>query len=160
VRALLAEVTTRRGHVPPMVRILANSPSVLRGFLDLGDCLRGGLLTEALRERIAISVAAANRCAPCLTIHSGLARTAGVPETEVLLARDARSDDATIAAALRFALAVMAQVGHVSDQALREVREAGFDDAAIVEITVVVFINVFTNAINHLGTAVEAEDRV
>jgi alkylhydroperoxidase family enzyme len=66
----------------------------------------------------------------------------------------------SIAAALRFALAVMAQAGHVSDQALREVREAGFDDAAIVEITVVVFLNVFTNAINHLGTAVEAEDRV
>jgi alkylhydroperoxidase family enzyme len=39
----------------------------------------------------------------------------------------------------------------VSNQELEAVRVAGFGDAAIVEIVGTVFINAFTNAINHVA---------
>jgi alkylhydroperoxidase family enzyme len=39
----------------------------------------------------------------------------------------------------------------VSDAELAAVREAGFSDGAIMEIVATVFINVFTNAVNHVA---------
>jgi len=67
---------------------------------------------------------------------------------------DGSSSDPAIATALRFALSVMTTIGNVSDAELADVRQVGFDDAAILEITACVFINVFTNAVNHLAETV------
>ena len=53
-------------------------------------------------------------------------------------ARDAESADPTAAVALRFALAVMRMIGHVSDAELNEVKAVGFSDAGIMEMTAAV----------------------
>ncbi len=153
-RTLLDGVAVKRGSVSNMMRVMANSPAVFDGYLSFGKALGSGVLPAVLRERIAIAVAEANACGVCLAAHTHFGRNEGLPETELLSARDAESADSTAAAALRFALSVMRTIGHVSDAELDEVKAAGFTDAAIMEITAVVFINVFTNAVNHIAETV------
>jgi AhpD family alkylhydroperoxidase len=155
-RSLLEGVVAKRGRVSDMMRVMANSPAALEGYLGFGTALGGGVLHAALRERIAIAVAEANACGVCLVdaAHTHFGRDEGLTDIELSSARGAESGDPSAAAALRFALAVMWAIGHVSDVALDEVRAAGFGDAAIMEITAVVFMNVFTNAVNDIAETI------
>ena len=54
-------------------------------------------------------------------------------------------------ALIRFARKVVDARGSVSDGDLKDVREAGFDDAAIVEVVANVALHVFTNYFNRLA---------
>lgn len=151
LRAMLDGVAAKRGRVPAMVRVLANAPAALSGYFGLHAALASGVLDPALREQIAIAVAEANGCDTCLAAHTAFGRQEGLSDAELDGARDARSVDPATTVALHFALAVMRTVGHVSDAELAAMRDAGFDDAAILEIVAIVFMNVFTNAVNHVA---------
>ena len=150
-RALLDASAAKRGRVSSMVRVLARSPAAVAGYFSLHASLNGGVLSAGLRERIAIAVAQANCCDTCLAAHTEFGRMEGVTPDELEGARDGSSSDPAMATALGFALSVMRTIGHVSDAELAVVRAAGFNDAAILEITACVFMNVFTNAVNHLA---------
>jgi uncharacterized peroxidase-related enzyme len=160
VKALLDGVDRRLGYLPDLMRVLAHSPAVLRGYLQFSGSLAGSGLGVQLREQIAIAVGATNGCTSCLAAHTQYARAAGLPDSEIDAARDWSSADPTSAAALRFARLVLeAGGGHVRDAALANVRAAGFDDTAIVEIAAVVASNVFTNFINNLAHPAPDVDR-
>jgi uncharacterized peroxidase-related enzyme len=150
-KTLLDGIAAKRGSVANMPRVLANSPAALGAYLSFGAQLANGVLTAALRERIAIAVAEANHCATCLAAHTAFGRTEGLAESELDAARGFASADPAAAPALRFARAVLASLGHVPDEELASVRGAGFGDDAIMEIVATVYVNVFTNAVNHVA---------
>jgi AhpD family alkylhydroperoxidase len=150
-RAIMDGIAARRGRVPHMIRALGHSPAALAGYSGFHAALGGGVLSAGLRERIAIAVAAANDCRTCLAAHTHFGRGEGVSEQELAAAREGRSADPATEAALRFALAAMRGVGHVPPETVQAARAAGFGDAALMEIVATVFVNVFTNAVNHLA---------
>lgn len=153
-RAIMDGIAARRGRVPHMIRALANSPAALAGYSGWHAALAGGVLSPALRERIAIAVAAVNGCATCLAAHTHFGRQEGIAEAELLAAQDGASADPATEAALAFALAAMRGVGHVPEDVEQAARASGFDDGALLEIIAIVFVNVFTNAVNHLAGTV------
>jgi AhpD family alkylhydroperoxidase len=75
-------VQSRLGVVPNMVRVMANSPAMLRGYLGLAGALDAGSLGAELREQIALTVAEANGCDYCLAAHAALGRSAGLTDFE------------------------------------------------------------------------------
>jgi uncharacterized peroxidase-related enzyme len=145
---VLDAVEQQLGVVPAMFRLLAASPPVLQGFAANNAAL-ARTLDVRTRERIALAVAQVNGCDYCLSAHSYLARNlARLTPEEVALNRRGESGDAKADAAVRFAAKLVRERGHVSDADIAVVREAGFDDAAIVEIVAVAAENVFTNLLN------------
>jgi len=146
--SLLAAVKSKLGVVPNMTRHMARSPSVLAGYLGLAGALGEGSLGAQLRERIALTTAEANACEYCLSAHSFIGKAVGLDAAEIAAARDADATDEAARAALRFARAVIDAKGHVSDDDVRAVRAAGFDDGAVGEIVANVALNVFTNYFN------------
>jgi uncharacterized peroxidase-related enzyme len=151
VRRNLDAVQKQLGMVPNMIRTMAISPVVLERYLNLSGALRRGAVSAALQEQIAVAVAEANQCDYCLSAHTALGRRAGVTDAELEANRDAASADPRAAAALRFAAAIVEKRGAVSDQALAEIRSAGFSDAGIAELVAHVALNVFTNYFNRLA---------
>ena len=77
-----------------------------------------------------------------------LGKKAGVSAEEMSEAQAGRSTDPRTAAALRFAEAVVTNRAQVSDADVQALREAGFDDEAIVELVAHIALNLFTNYIN------------
>jgi uncharacterized peroxidase-related enzyme len=145
---LLDAVAKQLGVVPNLFRLVALSPAALQGLLGLN-----GALTKALdvktRERIALAVAQVNGCDYCLSAHTYLGlNLAKLGEAEVGLNRAGASSDPKADAAVRFAAKVTQARGKVSDGDLAAVRAAGFSDAQIIEIVVVVAENVLTNFVN------------
>jgi uncharacterized peroxidase-related enzyme len=154
---LLAAVEKQLGVVPNMFRLIANSPAALEGYLGLSGALNKGALPAATRERIALAVAEINGCDYCLSAHSYLARhLAKLDEAEIIANRNGGSSDPKADAAVRFAAKVVHARGHVSDDDVRAVKAAGYDDAQVIEIVLHVALNTWTNYINVVaGTEID-----
>jgi alkylhydroperoxidase family enzyme len=72
-------------------------------------------------------------------------------EQELLDARHGTAEEDRTHAALTFARKIVQDRGHVSDEDLAEVRNAGFDDGEIAEIVANVALNIFTNYFNRVA---------
>lgn len=152
---LLEAVKKQLGIVPNLFRTVANSPAALEGYLGLSGALGKGALPAATRERIALAVAEINGCGYCLSAHSYLGKNlAKLDEAEILANRMGHSNDPKADAAVHFAALVTTARGHVSDDDLRAVKLAGYDDAQVVEIVLHVALNTWTNYINEVAQTV------
>jgi uncharacterized peroxidase-related enzyme len=144
--ALLRDVQAGYGTVPTLMRVMANSPALLRGYLQLATSLQDGLLPGDVRERIAIAVAAGNSCRHCLVGHELIARNVvKIPATEIEAARTADSAPPRLRALLQFAAAVNTGRGAVGDAVLESARALGVTDAELAEVVGHVAVNVLTN---------------
>ena len=151
-KPLLAAVKKQLGVVPNLMKLVGHSPTALEGYLSLNGALAKGKLDVQLRERIALAVAEFNGCEYCLSAHDYLARNvAKLSEGEINAARDGRSQNTRADAALRFARRVAESHGRVSDTDLATLREAGFDEASVIEMVVTVALNVLTNYVNNVA---------
>jgi uncharacterized peroxidase-related enzyme len=149
VSELFTEVQRRLGATPNMTRAMANSPALLKGYLDLSGALSRGVLGVATRERIALTVAQGNSCSYCLSAHTYLAEhVAHLHADEVTAARKATAADPKTAAILAFAAAVNDGRGTVADEDLAAARAAGVTDEEIAETIGHIALNVLTNYFN------------
>ncbi len=156
-RPMLEAVRKQLGVAPNLFRMVANSPAALEGYLGLSGALSKGALPAATRERIALAVAEFNGCSYCLSAHTYLGRNlAKLDDAEITANRSGGSNDPKADAAVRFAVKVTEKRGHVSDEDLRAVKLAGYDDAQVIEIVQHVALNTWTNYINSVaGTEID-----
>ena len=151
-RPLLEAVQKMLGVVPNLFRMVANSPAALEGYVGLVGALAKGTLAAPTRERIALAVAEANGCDYCLSAHTYLGKNvAKLDDVEMAANRRGTSNDPHAAAAVRFARQVMERRGHVADDELKAVRDAGYNDAEIIEIVQHVALNTWTNYVNSVA---------
>jgi uncharacterized peroxidase-related enzyme len=148
-QALLQAVKKQLGIVPNLFRLVSNSAAALEGYLGLSGALGKGKLPAQTRERIALAVAEINGCDYCLSAHTYLGKNlAHLDDAEMTANRSGASNDPMADAAVRFAAKVVRERGHVSDEDVRAVKMAGYDDAQIIEIVQHVALNTWTNYIN------------
>ena len=151
-RPLLEQVSKQLGSVPNMFRLEAQSTAALEGHLGLSGALAKGRLPAATRERIALAIAEFNGCGYCLSAHTYVAANlAKLSPEEIAANRSGRSTDAKADAAVVFALKVAELRGRVTDADLAAVREAGYDEAQIVEIVQHIALNVYTNYLHEVA---------
>jgi uncharacterized peroxidase-related enzyme len=150
-KTLLEEVQRSLGMIPNLYRTMANSPAALKGYLNFRSALTTGSLNRALWEQIALVVAQDNDCQYCVSAHTLRGKKIGLSQQELNANRQATSSDPKTAAALQFAVLLMRQQGHVSDENLVQVRQAGYSDAEIAEIVGHVALNIFSNYFNHVA---------
>ncbi len=148
---LLERVDRALGATPNMMRAMAASPAVLDAYLVFSGALAKGRLPAGVREQLALLAAAENACEYCAAAHTVLGGRAGVSDDDLAAGLAGEASDPKVAAALRFARAVIREKGFVDDAELQAVRDAGFDDGAIGEIIGNVALNVFTNYFNSVG---------
>jgi uncharacterized peroxidase-related enzyme len=152
----LDQLAKRLHRVPNMHATMANAPAVLDAYLAMNAALSHVSLEAVLRERISLTVAAANSCEYCLAAHTAGARALKIDDAEIAAAKEGKSSNPRYAAALTFARAVVEELGMVNDAEMAAVKKAGWNDAAVLEITACVAANIFTNYFNHVvGTQVD-----
>lgn len=135
------------GMVPNFLKVLANSPTALTAFLGLHSIADKGMLDNLTKERIALALAEQNACEYCVSAHSAIGRKAGLSSSEIEANRAGTSQDAKAAIAVKFAKSLAENNGAVTTTELLEIRNAGYNDAEIVEIITHVGMNILTNII-------------
>lgn len=151
-RPLLDAVNKQLGVVPNLMKVLGNSPAALGGYLSLSGALARGTIGAKSGERIALAIAEFNRCGYCLAAHTYLGKNVEkLDDTEIAANRDGSSSDPKSDAAVRFAVNVAQERGHVSDAAVQAVKSAGYSDAEVMEIVLHVALNTLTNYVNEVA---------
>ena len=149
-KELFNAIQGKLGMVPNMMRTMGNSPAVLNGYLSLNSALGEGILGGKLGELIALTVANANSCDYCNAAHSFIGeKLVHIDGNTIAEAREGRSADSKIQAALDFARILVEKKGLVDDADVTTVRNGGYDDAGIAEIVAHVSLNIFTNYFNN-----------
>jgi uncharacterized peroxidase-related enzyme len=156
-RPLLKAVKRQLGSVPNLFRVIGNSPAALEATLGLDGGLARSSFDRKTREQIALTVAELNGCHYCLSAHTYLGKKVfQLDDAELDANRDGRAADPRVAVALQFAAEIVRERGHVSDAALAAVRAAGYDDAQVIEIVLIVVLNTLTNYVNSVAdTAID-----
>jgi uncharacterized peroxidase-related enzyme len=150
-KQLLDGVQAKLGMTPNLMKTLAAGPAALEAYLNFGAALGTGKLDAKFREQIALTVAQANSCEYCLSAHSAIGKMVGLKPEEITISRKAHSTDPKRDAGLQFVQALVVQRGIVPDQAVAQVKAAGFSDGDIAEIIANVAVNIFTNYFNHVA---------
>lgn len=150
-KELLDGVQASIGATPNLFRTLALAPATLDAYLALGKSLSGGSFANAQKEQIALAIAGENHCDYCASAHTLLGRKAGVADEELAANLKGASGDAHVQALLTLAQNIVSKRGFVSDADLTVARDAGVNDAEIVEIVAEVARNIFTNYLNHVA---------
>ena len=149
---LLEAVNKQLGVVPNLMKLVGTSPAALEGYLSLNGALGKGSVGVKTTERIALAVAELNACSYCLSAHTYLGKNvAKLDETDMAANRKGGSTDAKAAAAVLFAKRVTLERGHVADADFQAVKAAGYTDAQILEIVLLVALNTLTNYVNNVA---------
>ncbi|MBY0460025.1 MAG: carboxymuconolactone decarboxylase family protein [Gemmataceae bacterium] len=150
-KTLLDAVKAKLGVTPNLTKVMANSPSVLEGYLGLSGALAGGALPPKLRELLALGVGEVNGCEYCLSAHTAIGKKAGLTAEQIVAGRKGTSEDAKTHDALRFARKLVETRGKVTDADVAAVRAAGYTDGEIAEVVAHVALNVLTNYLNNVA---------
>lgn len=150
-KELLETVRQAFGVVPNAVQVMANSPAVLESYLDFSRAMAAAGIGEKLHNQVKLSTSESNDCDYCTSLLCAVGPDAGLSTEDILAGRTGRSEDQSADSALQFAGAVLENRGKVSGEQLDAVRQAGFDDAAIVEIVASVVLGCFTNFLNNVA---------
>ena len=145
-KPLLDAVQAKLGITPNFIRVLANSPAALEGFLGLFAITGKGVLDHPTRERIALAVAEQNSCQYCVSAHTAIGSQVGLDNAEIQAARRGTSAHPKAAAAVAFAKALATSSGDVTTAEF-DAAKAALDDAEMVEVIAHVALNIFTNMI-------------
>jgi uncharacterized peroxidase-related enzyme len=148
---LLQGTKAKLGMVPNLFSTLAHAPVALAGYLQLNDALQKGSLRAADLESIALAVGQVNQCVYCLSAHTLMGKGAGLSADAIASARQGSGS-----AVATLARQIAQSRGQISDADLAAAREAGLDDAKIIEVIAAVALNVLTNYVNNVaGTVID-----
>jgi len=150
-KQLLDTVKQAMGATPNIFTTFAQAPAALEGYLNFNTALSTGTLDAQLRETLAVTVAGYNGCDYCISAHVFLGGKVGIEKTELLANLKGRSANNKVQAAVDFARALMEKRGNVSNEDIKAVREAGYNDEQIIEILAHVALNTFTNYFNEMA---------
>ncbi len=145
---LIKSIQAAGGAVTKFVGVLAGAPAVLRAYTRMRSELRGGVLPQATRERIALAVAEYREDNYSIAQHAKSARRAGLGLDEVSKARSFTSGDPKEAALLELP---QGDAGcrrappplHLHEEA----REIGWSDEEILEAVAHLALNEFQSLI-------------
>jgi uncharacterized peroxidase-related enzyme len=143
VREKILAVQEKSGFVPNVFLVLSRRPDEFRAFFAYHDALMvkdTGSLTKADREMIVTTTSAKNNCLYCVVAHGAILRIyAKNPLVADQVAVNHHKADITPrqAAMLDFAVKVCLDSQSVGDQDYAMLREHGFDDEDIWDITAI-----------------------
>jgi uncharacterized peroxidase-related enzyme len=142
IRERILAVQEKSGFVPNVFLVLAHRPDEFRAFFAYHDALmeKDGGLTKAEREMIVVATSAANQCHYCVVAHGAILRIrAKNPLVADQVAINYRKADITDRqkAMLDFAMKVSLAAHTVTDTDLAAVKQHGFKDEDVWDITAI-----------------------
>ena len=151
-KPLLAGLHQNLGMIPNLAAAMAESPTLLKGFLALREIYRQGTLSEAEIEVLSLTAAYENGCEWCMAFHSMVAGKAGVAPESIEALRGGHSpSEPRLAALSDFAREAVRFRGAVSPDGLARFHDAGFSRGQALEVVLGMGFSVLANYAGHLA---------
>ena len=140
-------ISKRLGKVPNLYATIGYSSIALKAMLNFEETFNNGIFNPKEREAIYLVVSQVNHCNYCLAAHSMLAGMRGFSNDEILNLRRGLSTDSKFQTALQLAKAIAENKGEVDISKKDAFFDAGYDEAALMELASLISLRTFTNYI-------------
>lgn len=151
----IAAVLQNNGFIPNLIGVLANAPSALETYQEVGKINAKTSLTPTEIEVIQITAAKANACAFCVAGHIKIATLKNLFAPEVLTAlrnlQDFDEQNPKLNALARFTLDIIHNKGAVSDAVLHGFFTHGYTEQQALEVVLGVALATLCNYTNNLA---------
>ncbi|MBO9673363.1 MAG: carboxymuconolactone decarboxylase family protein [Sphingobacteriaceae bacterium] len=137
------------GFVPNLYAIFGHSESALGDYLALQN--RKSSIRAKEREVINLVVSQVNECSYCLSAHTQFAKMNGFTDEQILDIRRANIGfDAKLDALAKLVKAAIENRGHVKAEVLENFFAAGYTEASLVDVTLIIGDKIITNYLHAL----------
>jgi uncharacterized peroxidase-related enzyme len=144
-QVLFDTLQKRQGRVANLYATMGYSSHALKGFMDLEETIYKGVFTGKEREAVALIVSQINGCEYCLAGHTVLAIKRGYTKELTLSIRRGQVEDTRLNAIIQLAQSIAENKGKAEQVYIDNFFDAGFDEAALMELVGLVVIRTFTN---------------
>ena len=149
IAEMLHEYEDRSGAPPgPMVRGLAGSAAMLRGYLDLNRAMKRAHLERRVHEQVSLAAQAHIGCQYCIAAHTRMGKEAGLSDRDVELALQGTADEPHVAALVAFVQQVLRAPSEISDDDVARLKELGWRDEQIADVVGLAALNLLTGGFN------------
>ena len=150
-REALGNLARSVGMIPNLAAGMAESPSLLRGFLSVRELYQGSALSGAEIQVVSLTAAYENECAWCMAFHSLMAHSEGVSSDDAELLRSGQSPgDTRLGALSTFARAMLQRRGAVSADQLQRFIDAGYSPRHALDVVLGLAFSLMANYAGHL----------
>jgi uncharacterized peroxidase-related enzyme len=153
-KASLDIVHSAFGGTPNLMKMLANSPNVLKGIMAFSEEVASGEIETSLFEQIALLTSAINNCEYCVAVHFYVGQQAGLNREELVANLQSKASNPRSQAVLNFTQEVVKNRGKVDAETVQALRDHGLSDKAIIEVLGVIGLYTFLNYAKHLTNPV------
>lgn len=153
-----AAIKKAAGSVPnTFATIGAHGPHALKAILAADGVLADGTLSKQDQETIKLVVSSVVECHYCVAAHSLLGKMTGLSRDALRQIRaGAATGEEKRDALVHFVKLLTETSGTVSDAEFAAIRDAGYADEQLVEISLAIAVTVFTNVFNRINdTAID-----
>ena len=150
VKEIYNGLESKMGKVINIFKGMGNSSAALNAYLSMSGALKQGQLLPDDREVIYLAVSEMNGCEYCVAAHTMISTKSGMSEEQIMAPRRWTAEDAKHQALLTFVKRVIATKGHVADDELQAVKDAGYTDGQIAETIAFIGLATYSNLFNHV----------
>jgi len=149
---LLEGAQQRFGFVPNLLGGLAESPTVLQAYLDIGALFDRTSLTSVEQQVVLLAASIENHCIYCVAVHSMLAKHKAKADAAIVdaLREQQPLTDKKLDALATFTRVVVEQRGKVTGIALDNFIAAGYSRSQVLEVVLGVTMKTLSNYANHI----------
>ncbi len=141
------------GSIPNLLGVFAESPAMLRTYLDFGETLENASAFDPTELQIVLlTTSFENDCDYCMAAHSAIAGLQNVPEDVIQSLRDGTPiGDPKLEALRTFARRVVEERGFVAEEDVQSFLAAGYMKRHILEVVLGVGFKTLSNFTNHIA---------
>jgi len=150
-KAVFTAVKNKIGMVPNLYAAIGVSDKALSGFLNFTETLKSGVFSAKEYEAIALVTSQENGCNYCLAAHTAIGKMNGFSEEETIALRLGTIEDKNLNALIHLVTGLLKNNGKPTSLELTDFINAGYNNAAFVELIAIVSLTTFTNNIFHNG---------
>lgn len=161
-RSRLEEVQRTRGRIGSMFAVLANSPAVLNGYMEMGAQLfQHGALSRSDQALVMLTVSREHGCRYCVPIYTRMAHQLGLDPAIIQAVRNGGDvGDPRLAALRDFTTDLVRARGRVPEERVHAFLDAGFDHAQVLEVLGGIALKTLTNYLTQFSDVPLDDDLV
>ncbi|MGR9014973.1 MAG: carboxymuconolactone decarboxylase family protein [Gammaproteobacteria bacterium] len=151
-QSLLTGAQQKFGFVPNLLGGLAESPTTLQAYLDIGALFGKTSLSPVEQQVVLLAASVENHCVYCVAVHSMLAKHQAKADAAIVDAVRGQQPlpDKKLDALATFTRAVVEQRGKVTGIALDNFIAAGYSRSQVLEVVLGVTMKTLSNYANHI----------
>ncbi|MEW6996776.1 carboxymuconolactone decarboxylase family protein [Colwelliaceae bacterium BS250] len=150
---IMRTLETNLGFIPNVFAIIAESPSALKGLVDLHTCFTDSTFTAQEQQIILLATSTENECVYCVAGHTAFAKSIGMDDGIVQAMRNKQVVPHHRFNALSNTVRALIQCrGQISAEQLNNFFAVGYTKAQLLELVMGICVKTFTNYISNALT--------